>query len=62
MGNIFVQITAQHCCIGSRKALLLVLPPRAQLATQQISVLQVAPYVTQSRPEFYFLQQFFFNL
>ena len=42
--------------------LLPILPPRAQLATQQISVLQVAPeYVVQSGPEFYFLQQFFFS-
>ena len=58
-GNIFIQpygATLLHCKLNE---LMPVLPPPAQLATQKISVLQVAAICCESRAEFYFLQHFF---
>ena len=48
-GNIFAQPAAQHCCIGSCRALLLVLL-RSQLVTQQISMLQIVATCCASSP------------
>ena len=34
--NKIVQLVAQHCCVASYRAMLLVFPPSSQLATQQM--------------------------
>ena len=59
-GNIFAQLVAQHCCIASWKALLLLFP--SSLPTQSRNKFQcykLRLHVTQSWPEFHFLQQTF---